>query len=400
MSVQKHPVAVVGSGPAGLSCAAEMRSRGIPTQVLERRSQLAGAWRDRYDALRFNTSRIHSALPGAPFPRNFGQFPTRDQYVAYLHQYAQRRRIPVETGVHVTRLTPTEGGTWAVTTASGNLEASGVLVATGIFNAPYVPDWPGKDKFDGDLLHAVDYRRAQPYRGADVLVVGAGSTGMEIAHDLAIGGASRVRLAARSGPNILYRTVGGLPADLPLPVFMRLPTRWVDAWLQVMQRRVVGDLSQYGLESPREGPISQLKRRGAGTAIVDPPVIDAVRNGAIEVVRAVRQILPHGALLDDGSDVKVDTIIAATGYSTGLREMVGHLNVLDHREMPIGRDGEEVIPGLRFVGYDYRPGLTRQVGRTARQVAREVSRNGVAHTCTNRTDSRLDQFDATQRPRQ
>jgi cation diffusion facilitator CzcD-associated flavoprotein CzcO len=182
-----------------------------------------------------------------------------------------------------------------------------------------------------------------------------------------------VRLSVRSAPNILLRTIGGLPADLPVPLFLRLPTAWVDRLLMFMQRRVIGDLSDRGLAAPTEGPISQLMRRGAGTAIVDREVIDAIRNGAIEVVQAVKRVNAGGAVLADGSHVDVDTIIEATGYSTGLVDLVGHLGVLDAREMPLDGEGGEVAPGLRFVGFLYRPGLTGYVGHTARRVAREIA---------------------------
>jgi cation diffusion facilitator CzcD-associated flavoprotein CzcO len=365
-------VVVIGSGPAGLACAAELGARGVPATVLERGDGIGAAWERRYDALRFNTSRLHSALPGAPFPGEFGQFPTRDQYVAYLREYARRSDVRVETGVEWTGLVPGDGG-WQVRTGRGDRLVRHVVVATGIFNRPRLPDWPGRADFSGTLLHAADYRNPEPFLGQDVLVVGAGSTGLEVAHGLATGGAGRVRLSVRSAPNILLRMMGGLPGDLPVPLFLRLPTAWVDRLLLFMQRRVIGDLSGYGLAAPTEGPIAGLRRRGAGTAIVDREVVDAIRDGAIDVVPAVERLGASGASLVDGRRVDVDAIIAATGYTTGLADLVGHLGVLDHQGMPVDGEGAEVAPGLRFVGFVYRPGLTGYVGRAARRVAREIA---------------------------
>lgn len=365
-------VLVVGSGPAGLSCAAELLARGVDASVVERGAQIGAAWAHRYDALRFNTCRRNSALPGAPFPRHFGQFPTRDQYVDYLQTYAERNHVPVELGVEVNRLDPAPDGGWDVTTDRSSRRARHVVIATGIFNQPALPDWADSD-FAGRVMHAAHYRNAAPFAGQRVLVVGAGSTGLEIARELSRSGCPEVLLAVRTPPNILLREVGGLPGDLPLPLFLRLPTGLVDKMLLAMQRRVIGDLSDFGLGAPPEGPIAALKRRGAGTAIVDRDVIDAIRDRSLRVVAAVERLEPRGAVLADGTRVQVDSVIAATGYRTGLNAMVSHLDVLDDRGMP--RDGleAEVLPGLRFVGYAYRPGLTGFVGRLARHVAGDIA---------------------------
>lgn len=368
-------VLVIGSGPAGLATAAELTARGVPTTVLERGASVGAAWRGRYDALRFNTSRLHSHLPGAPFPRSFGQFPTRDQYVGYLEQYAADRTVRVETGVEVGAISPGALRRWRLATSGEEREADHVVVATGIFNRPRAPGWPGAERYGGRLLHAADYRNAEPFRGQHVLVVGAGSTGMEIAHELAVNGAERVWLSVRTPPNILLREMHGLPGDLPVPLFLKLPEPFVDRLLLGMQRRTLGDLSGYGLPLPSEGPISQLRRRGAGTAVVDPEVLEAVRAGQVRVVPAVRALYDEGAVLEDGHRLAVDSVVAATGYSTGLEELVGHLGVLDERGLPLDGDGGEVAPGLRFVGYVPRPGITGYVGRTARRVAREVARS-------------------------
>ncbi|MGE2726386.1 flavin-containing monooxygenase [Mycolicibacterium pulveris] len=364
---------VIGSGPAGLACAAELRRRGVPATILERGTRTGAAWAGRYNALRFNTCRWHSALPGAPFPRSYGWFPTRDQYVAYLQQYADSRNVPVRHGTAVLRLDPVPSGGWALTTNRGLLAARHVVVATGVFHTPAVPPWQGRNEFHGNLIHAAQYRNPDPFAGQRVLVVGAGSTGLEIAHQLVRGGASSVMLAVRTPPNILPRVLGGLPGDLPLPLFLHLPSRFVDRMLMTLQGWVVGDLSDYGLDKPVEGPLAGIQRRGAGTAVVDREVVDAIRGGSIRVVASVDRLIGDGAVLADGLEVAVDAVIAATGYRTGLPDLVGHLGVLDDRGMPRDGRGAEVLPGLRFVGFVFRPGLTRFVGLCARRLAKEVA---------------------------
>lgn len=115
--------------------------------------------------------------------------------------------------------------------------------------------------------------------------------------------------------------------------------------------------------------------RGAGTAIVDRETIEAIRDGSIRVVAAVTGLDTTGAGLADGGRVEVDDLVLATGFSTALPELVGHLGVLDDRGMPHVADGGEAAPGLRFVGFVYRPGLTGYVGRLARTAARGIARD-------------------------
>jgi cation diffusion facilitator CzcD-associated flavoprotein CzcO len=365
-------VLVLGAGPAGLATAAELLARGVPATVLERGPQPGAAWTGRYDALRFNTSRRHSALPGAPFPPEYGQFPTRDQYIAYLQRYAADRGLPVETGVEVTRIRPDDGG-WCVSTPAGEQHAEHVVVATGALNRPNLPDWATGNSFSGEVVHSSAYRNSAPFAGRAVVVAGAATSGMEIAHQLAAGGAGRVLLAVRTPPNILLRELHGVPGDLPVPLLLHLPDALVDRLLSALQRRTVGDLSAYGLPRPTEGVMAAIKARGVTPAIVDPEVLDDIRGGAIECVPAVVGLDGDDVVLAGGRRVPADAVVAATGYRTGLEDLVGGLGVLDEQGMPRDGTGRELAPGLRFVGYVHRPGLTGYVGKIAKRVAREIA---------------------------
>ncbi len=376
---------VIGSGPAGLATAAELGRRGVEVSVLERGHRLGAAWAGRYEGLRFNTSRWWSALPGAPFPRDYGWFPTRDQYVGYLEDYARQRGVRVRTGVEVRRISPVDGG-WALTTGQGpGPAAAHVVVATGALNRPAVPTWASGTTFGGSVVHTSAYRDARPYRGRRVLVVGAGSSGLEIAHQLEVGGAAQVQVAVRTPPNLLPRDTAGLPFDLPVPIFFSLPVPLVDAMLRRAQRVIWGDLREYGLLPAPQGAVSGLLQRGAGTAIVDEETVQAIRNGRIQVVPGVERLDASGAVLVDGSTAEVDDVILATGYRTGLEPLVGHLDVLGARGLPRVVDGGEALPGLRFVGFVYRPGLTGYVGRLARRAAREIAATSPTAAVTARS---------------
>src|SRR5688572_1453837 len=198
--MSEHEVIVVGAGPAGVSTALALKDRGIKPLVLERADQVASSWRGRYDRLRLNTCRPLSRLADRPYPKGTPMFPTRDQVVEYLETHAHEDGIDLKLGTSVKRIDHENGG-WAVRTSAGEIAAPQVVVAAGFDHEPLIPAWPGRESFGGPLIHSRDYRNPEPFQGKRVLVVGAGSSGMEIAHDVATGGASKVWMSIRTPPN-------------------------------------------------------------------------------------------------------------------------------------------------------------------------------------------------------
>jgi NADPH-dependent 2,4-dienoyl-CoA reductase/sulfur reductase-like enzyme len=186
-----RPVYVIGGGPGGLATAAALRERGVRAVVLEKSESVGASWHRHYDRLHLHTTRRLSALPGLAMPRSFGRWVARDDVIRYLETYAEFHRLEIVTGVEVSRIEPS-GPDW-VLHATGGRELTGraVVVATGYNHTPRLPDWPGRESYTGQLLHAGAYRNAGPFAGKDVLVVGVGNTGAEIAVDLVEGGARR-----------------------------------------------------------------------------------------------------------------------------------------------------------------------------------------------------------------
>jgi cation diffusion facilitator CzcD-associated flavoprotein CzcO len=362
-------VVVVGAGTAGLASAAELGRRGIAVTVLEQSDAIGASWRGRYDKLRLNSSRPFSKLPGERFARGTPMFPSRDQVVGYLEGYAARNGVQVRLGTRLERI-DRDGDGWVLRTSTGDLLARHVIVAAGYEHTPIIPDWPGLDRFEKRFVHSGEYRNPKPFSAADVLVVGPGSSGMEIAYDLAEGGAGRVRLAVRTPPNILIRSpIGPLFANL----FRRLPPERADAFMRKVREREVGDLTEFGLPVPEEGIFARLRRLSVAPAIVDKEVIQAIRDRRIEIVAAVESLDETGVSLADGNRIEPDAVVAATGFRPGLEPLVGHLGVLNERGAPHAPQGQETAPGLRFVGYRPLPAHIGHMGREARRAAREIA---------------------------
>ncbi|MER7709682.1 NAD(P)/FAD-dependent oxidoreductase [Streptomyces werraensis] len=376
-----RPVYVVGGGPGGLSVAYALRARGVRAVVLERSERIGDSWRRHYDRLHLHTTRRRSALPGLPMPRRFGRWPSRDDVVRYLEKYAEHHRLEIVTGVEVSRVERTADGTGWLLRATGGRELTGaaVVVATGFNHTPRVPDWPGRDAYTGELLHASQYRNAKPFAGRDVLVVGVGNTGAEIAVDLVEGGASRVRLAVRTPPHIVRRSTAGWPAQYSGILVRRLPVPLVDRIGRLQARVAVPDLSEHGLPRPQTGLYSRVLE--GAIPVQDVGLIDAVRKGSVEVVAAVKGFEAGEVLLADGERIAPDAVVAATGYERGLEGLVGGLGVLDERGRPVVRGARTPAgaPDLYFTGFTNPiSGNLREMALDAQRIARAIARGGKA----------------------
>jgi putative flavoprotein involved in K+ transport len=370
----REAVAVVGAGPGGLAVAAELSRRGVPACVVDRAGSVGVQWRRQYDRLSLNTARWSAHLPGERIPRRAGYWPSRDDFVAYLDRYVERRDLDLRLGVEVERIDPRPGG-WSLATGDGAIEAREVVVATGSCNTPLVPDWPGRAAFPGRVLHSCEYGRADDFAGEDVLVVGAGNSGAEIATDLAEGGAASVRLSIRTPPNLLPRWAFLLPPELFSRVVEMLPRDMVDATLAGLRRALVGDLSKYGLEAPERGFYRTLLCARV-TPIVDVGLVRALKRGAVEVVAAVDAFEREDVVLADGRRLRPDAVVAATGYNRDLEPLVGHLGVLDEQGMPLSNAAAPpVLPGLHFLGFAHVSGSSlRELRIGARRLAKAIAR--------------------------
>ena len=363
-------ITVIGAGASGLAAAAELKRAGEEVVVLER-GEVGAVWSSRYDRLHLHTVRWLSGLPGYGIPKRFGKWPARDRVAEYLKLYAAFHHLDVRPGVEVERV-DRDGGGWVVTTANGPVSTDRVVIATGVSNVPFLPDWPGADGID--IVHSAAYRNATPYRGRRVLVVGTGNSGAEIAVDLVEGGASEVLLSVRTPPAIVRRDTLGVPSQLFGIASSHLPTSVADRIAAGIRRVAIPDLEPLGLPAPPRPYSAFLERRVI--PIVDVGLAPAVKDGRIRVVAAVKSFEDGVAVLDDRSRVAVDAVVAATGSRTGLGPLVGHLGVLDERGKPLVRDVEEPAgaPGLHFVGYEVTlGGILRRAGIEAKQLSAVVT---------------------------
>ena len=281
---------VVGAGPAGLACAAALRRSGGSVIVLEKADRVAASWRHHYDRLHLHTHKRQSGLPGLPMPAAYPKYPSRDQLVAYLEDYAAHHRIAPRFGTTVLGVRQRAG--WVVETDTTTLTAGNVIFATGIAGWPLRPAWPGMDSFPGRLIHSSDYANPKPFSRCRVLVVGLGNSGGEIAMDLCDAG-NEVSLSVRSPVNVVPRDLLGIPI-LTLAILQRsLPYKLVDALNAPILRLAIGDLEPFGLRRPAKGPMTQVAEDGK-IPLLDIGTVDRIRRGLITVRPGIARIIGRG----------------------------------------------------------------------------------------------------------
>ncbi|MEJ1089284.1 NAD(P)/FAD-dependent oxidoreductase [Microbacterium sp. Mu-80] len=351
---------IIGGGQAGLSTGFALQRRDRPFVILEARARIGDQWRGLYDSLALYSPAKYDGLPGMDFPGDPWSFPRGDEVADYLEDYAVTKALPVRTNTPVRRVGRTDEG-FVVELDGGATTCDNVVVASGRFGPPAVP--AEADDLRGDIvqLHSSSYRRPDLLPPGRVLVVGAGHSGTDIAHELAATHA--VTLCGRVHGQLPFR-----PEQRRARVMMPL---MVFAWRHVLTRR-----------TPIGRRMMPDVRHGGGPMIrVHRDDLDA--RGVVRTASRLVGTRDGLPLLDDGTVVDVSSVIWATGY---------HLD-LSWLDIPVvGDDGypreyrgvAEDVPGLFFCGLPFQFGFGSMVfagvGRDAEYVARRVAERSAART--------------------
>jgi putative flavoprotein involved in K+ transport len=343
---ERYETVVIGAGQAGLATGHELSRRDGDFLIIDRDARIGDGWRRRWDSLRLFTPAAYSGLPGMPFPAPPAHLPDKDEVADYLERYAERFDLPVRLSTPVTEVR-LSGDRFTIDAGGVRLEADNVVVATGPFQQPRIPEIARQLDAGIRQLHSSAYHNPFDLPDGPVLVVGAGNSGAQIAMEVAR--FRKVWLAGRDTGHIPRRFLG----------------RDIYDWLWPLLTRFTIDT--------RIG--RRLRERAKkGDSLVGIPERDLVRAGVQRVgrVTGVRDGRPVA-----GSEVlDAATIIWSTGYDPDYSWI----------DLPITDGGGRVnhsrgvvagVPGLYFVGlrFQYRmtSALIGGVGADAAFIAEQVA---------------------------
>ena len=339
---------IIGAGQAGLSAGYHLSKVNEDFVIIDAVKNVGDSWRKRWDSLRLFTPSQYDGLPGFSFPKSRGTMPTKDEMADYLEKYAEKFNLPVRLEEKVNFLTRTQSG-FEISTVKGILTCDKVIVATGTNPLPRVPEFAKDLDQSVHQIHSSQYLNPDSLPSGNVLVVGAGTSGVEIAIEL-----SRSR----------YTLISGHPTfHIPDPVF-RYAGRlyWWFASNILTVRTPIG----------RNAKKSIIK---GGGPLVNVSVKDLVAAGVKQVPRmaGVENGQPK---LEDGRKVNVSSIVWATGFKPDFSWI--DLKVTDEKNgWPKTKRGVSTeIKGMYFIGMLFQYSLTSSlvggVGRDAAFIAKHI----------------------------
>lgn len=365
---------IIGAGPAGLAVGACLERAGQASIILEQSDKVAATWRKHYDRLHLHTDSNNSALPFVPFPRSYPRYPSRDQVVEYLEGYANKFSLDIRFDQEVVSAHP-ESGQWRVQTRDALHTAPNLVVATGNARLPSIPAWKGLNDFKGKIIHSSKYTNGAQFKGQDVLVVGFGNSGGEIAIDLYEHGAIPA-LAVRNAVNVIPRELFGIPV-LSIGIVQNIMPAWMaDAVNAPILRAVIGDITKLGLRKLPYGPATQIQK-DRHIPLIDVGTIKLIRAGHIKIHPGVDQISENRVKFEDGREAKFDAIIVATGFQPRVDQFLQAVpSVFDQSGTPTSTGKESPLSGLYFCGFYVSPtGMLREIALEAQKISASIAAN-------------------------
>lgn len=358
---------IVGAGQAGLSAGYHLARRGLRFVILDADARIGDHWRNHWDSLRLYSPARSDGLPGMRFPASNYHYPSGREMGDYLEAYAKRFDLPVVSGTRVDGVRPAEGpeGGYIVTAGDRRFEAAQVIVATGAFNRPNVPEFAGQLDPAIRQLHSSEYRDPSQWQAGPVLVVGVSHSGADVAYE-----------AARTHRTLLAGHAHG-----------ELPFRIIDTW----RARIVWPLMVFvashvlTMRTPIGRKMAPFVRMGGGP-LLRIRSDDLARAGVERYDARTAGVSAGKPMLADGQVLDVANVVWCTGFRPDYR-WIGVPDFVGDDGWPKGTRGVvDSAPGLYFLGipftYAFASMLVAGAGRDAAYVADRLAERAATRGST------------------
>ena len=313
-----YDVIIIGGGQAGLSSARYIQKLGLDFLILEKEKQLGGSWAKHYESLKLFSPDVYSSLPDLEFPKVISSYPTKNETVTYLKDYASYFKFPVETEIQVVGISKVNQIFELKSDNNQNFFAKSIVLATGTFGFPYLPNIKGLETFNGQGLHSSEYQSPTAFKNQKITVVGGGNSAVQIAYELSK--VAKVSIAIKSKISFLPQKILGKDIHF-----------WLK-WSGLDHSKFLKDKS--------------------------PPVLDTgiyrkhIKSKAIDVKPMFDEVVPEGVRWNKTNIVEeVDTLLFATGFSFQF-PMLSNFEILNKQGKILHKQGIATeVAGLYFNGY-------------------------------------------------
>ncbi|MEK4029973.1 NAD(P)/FAD-dependent oxidoreductase [Pseudobacillus sp. FSL P4-0506] len=337
---------VIGAGQAGLAMGYYLKQLKQPFIILDRAQKVGEEWSKRYDSLVLFTPRGYSSLPGLRMEGESQGFPSKDEVARYLNTYASVFDLPIQLNTEVEHVWK-ENNHFSIKTNREEFKATNVVVATGPFQKPRIPDFAKNLSVDIIQLHSSQYKNPADLQKGTVLVVGGGNSGAQIAVEL-------------SKERETYLSISQKMRFLPLKIGNKSIFWWLD---------------KIGILKASHNSWIGRRVQARGDTIFGSELKEAIGNGRITLKE--RTVHGNETILQfkDQSALEAQNIIWATGFISDYSwlDIKGGFN---DRGTPIHHRGKTSVPGLYFLGlpWQHRRGsaLLQGVGDDAEYIMHDI----------------------------
>lgn len=320
MREKTYDVLIIGAGQAGLAMGYYVCKTKLSYVILDSHTRIGDNWRNRYDSLKLFTPRAYSSLPGMSFPGDPGAYPTKDEVADYLAAYARKFALPVECNTGVEKLEKTLDG-FTAHTNKGTYSAKNVVVATGPFQKPFIPPIVATISPTVLQLHSSEYKNPTQIPQGNVLVVGGGNSGAQIAVDLSK--THRVLFSTRK--QLTFR---------PYTILGKSLFWWLD---------------KAGILTASTDSWIAQKIKAMGDPIIGLELKKLLQKEIVKAKPGIESFNRNTVTFKDGNTEQINSIVWSTGYHLDYG-WINIPNTLDEKGNPQQNKGISPIRGLYYVG--------------------------------------------------